>query len=141
MGRYLSVKAGTVWKEIPEVEGNISVAVVKANGDVVWQPIKQVDVYTGSTWQTVWKVVPPHGGGGTHPPTSHTATVTAHVSKNTASWSIPSGRHVTHQVLTYYTGIHGSPAYHKHTVTVTPSARSHSVLAGTGLATVRYTYH
>jgi len=139
MARYLAVYTGARWMKIPEVAGKIRVFEnTTGNYDV-----KIVKEYTGSAWATVWEipppphVTPPHVPAGSH---ARTISVTIHhiVGVNTARWTIPTSHHVTHQTLTYYTGLSTAP--HKHTKTVTPAGRHTTVLTGAWGATLRYTY-
>lgn len=144
-----NVYSGGAWHHI--INGHLFAA--QGNRFV---PVKAAWAYTGNAWHQWY----PHGlstGGAASPgtgqsvptqrPTPTTArprvyrstTTTARISGTRATWSIPSSRHVALLTLVYYTG--SSLHYVRHSRTLSSTARSYGVLAGTFRATVHYTYY
>jgi len=106
------------------------------------------------TWEALgngqWAVWYPHasgtattGGGGTTTPTPgrvyHRASTKGHIAGGMAVWSIPRGRHITAQYITYDTGLSTAP--HHHRLTVRNLALSARLLAGAHNIVIHYTYY
>jgi len=142
MARYLAMRDTTKWNKIPEKAGNIK---VYAGGTSPhWYDIKQVDVYMGDHWETVWKLTAHEASGAVKPPTHvttyHTVTITPSRVSGTFRWTIPAGRHVTRMSITIYRGASVGGSRHRYTLAtnrrVYTSSLSH-IISGT----VTYTYY
>jgi peptidoglycan hydrolase-like protein with peptidoglycan-binding domain len=111
----------------------------------------KVDGIGGSgTWGALgdgpWAQFYPHGGststGGTGHTTSHhsyhTVTINARHSGRVISWSISSSRHVTKQVVVYYTG--SSLRRVKHTMAVSTRTRKATIAQHSRIISAKVTY-
>jgi len=142
MARYLAMRDATKWNKIPEKAGNIK---VYAGGTSPhWYDIKQVDVFTGDHWTTMWRLPAAEVVHTTKPPVHVTTyhTVTIHPSRvaNAFRWTIPTGRHVTRMSITIYRGATTGGSSHRYTLAANrrnyTSSLSHIISA-----TVTYTYY
>lgn len=136
MARRIAFYAGG-WHTILEVAGHIKVYAGGAHPG--WFDIKQVDFYA-SGWHTVWKLPAAQAAHAVKPPVHetryHSTTASVAGSSGHFHWSIPAGRHVTSQYLTYTTSA-GHPAKK----VVLTSRRSTIVPAGARSPVLHYTYY